>query len=142
MGVGLWTSARCVGLVPCCCHDDYQGQVPQYPIDTYTIQYKRVLNRHFDSFSFSNSLVATWNNFRSNLVFVIHSCVAFVILVFNCNISSFSFINFLVLVIVKFWALRKHTKKVKDHNSFYSFFYRNYLYFCYLLCIILYCDSY
>ncbi len=31
--IGLWTSARCVGLVPYCSQDGYQAQVPQHPID-------------------------------------------------------------------------------------------------------------
>ena len=33
-GMGLWTNARCVGLVPCCGQDGYQAQMPQQPIDT------------------------------------------------------------------------------------------------------------
>ena len=33
-GMGLWTIARCVGLVPCCGQDDYRAQVPQHPIET------------------------------------------------------------------------------------------------------------
>ena len=33
-GMGLWTSARCIGLVPCCDQDGYQAQIPQHPIDT------------------------------------------------------------------------------------------------------------
>ena len=32
--MGLWTSARCVGLVLCCGQDGEQAQVPQHPIDT------------------------------------------------------------------------------------------------------------
>ena len=34
-GMVLWTSARYVGLVPCCGVDGYKAQVPQHPIDTY-----------------------------------------------------------------------------------------------------------
>ena len=30
-GMGLWTKARCVGLVPCFGKDGYQAQVPQHP---------------------------------------------------------------------------------------------------------------
>ena len=33
-GMCLWTSARCVGLVPCCGQDGYRAQVPQHPIET------------------------------------------------------------------------------------------------------------
>ena len=33
-GMGLWTSARCMGLVPCCGQDGYQAQLLQHTIDT------------------------------------------------------------------------------------------------------------
>ncbi len=33
-GMGLGTSAKGVGLVPCWGQDDYKAQVPQHPIDT------------------------------------------------------------------------------------------------------------
>ncbi len=33
--MGLWTSARCVGLVPYFGQDGYRAQVTQHPIDTY-----------------------------------------------------------------------------------------------------------
>ncbi len=33
-GMGLWTSVRCLGMVPYCGQDGYQAQVPQHPIET------------------------------------------------------------------------------------------------------------
>ena len=35
--MGLWTCARCVGLVPFCGQDVFRAQVPQHPIDTYSL---------------------------------------------------------------------------------------------------------
>ena len=34
-GMNLWTSARCVGLVPRCGQDGYLAQIPKHPINTY-----------------------------------------------------------------------------------------------------------
>ncbi len=43
-GMGLCTSARSVGLVPCCGQDGYRAQEPQHPIDTYRYIYFVVVN--------------------------------------------------------------------------------------------------
>ncbi len=86
-GIGLWTSTRCVGLVPCCDQDGYRAKVPQHPMNTY--RYISNFNFYLGNFkklqelkmrcNYLNKLECSWNiNSRFDKAafnFLLHFCL-------------------------------------------------------------------
>ena len=77
--LGLWTSARCVGLVPCCVQDGYQAQAPQHLIDTcrYKKKYKYWLSTICKCPFVANIIRENYLNFAIYIIYAFYQSNTF-----------------------------------------------------------------